>query len=1168
MPPKSRPPAPIDRPLSKAYLREFAGWSTAYPPGLSEPNSIRVMENVQVTRDGAARVRPGLRSYMRTKSPLPIVGSHELFYTTNGKAYLVAVRETVDVGTGTEREIVGFRVIGPDDSGTIVMRTLAAAGFTLPAGSNVIAFTSATTYVRYLQIDNKIFALSNAPEGMLMFWVGEEKKAKKLQSITRPDWTTADKLTAMQPSGVWGAGSVPTSTRKNLCTNPDLETSDTGWLEGSMSSMWREDDAPNVGVWSAAVKSLPTRTNYATSPLHNVASTGITGWEASSYANLSASGASLRVTSDVMSVDRNAHAVSEYIAVPAGERMRYSFDLNSVNSVWRLRGWVAYYNSNFDFISEMEVYDTTTLTTGRRHSGYFTVPTQAAYVKLMIGLHPNWETIAGRIDFNNVSLYRDEESSSFFSGASGANYFWQGTVNDSASVYQPATTISTLFSPVPVVPGQHTVSVYVRGNSGRTLDLKVRALTSTGVVALEATSTMVGTGAYARMSTTINVPSGATSIQPQLYMQSATRDDRLYADAMLIEKAASAGTYFSGATPSTSGTRRRWEGAAHASASFEEVIAPSLPTPMSPTDSTLISSTLAKNRYGFSFFYTVSNELGESAASQVTTIKTQRPWSSWLWLDAAGAPTDDPNLCADQLTVTMPLEVFNNAVASGATKWTAYYSYQGPNDAPAVTAIRFAEIDLTNEPTHTVHGYARLTPQMSKLGVGDPLIPSLSTRVNASNPVKGSQGIVAADRLILVGNPAEPARIWWSSGAPGDYFNFSTLLGGGTKQLTSGNLYTTACVKLWQNPQSVDTLTVLNLGDDGRSNAYYMQPAQITSLSESISVMGFEEVTSMLGTVSPYGCEVVSNGLYRPLYHGLYKSSANNYNITTKSVSDTIQNTWRTLQDPHRIVSAQLDSRIYYLVHNIGGEVLEENCRGNEVWVVDLATTTPTWSRWKVQGVSLRAMDIDNVVMMSVVRPDGIFVFNEDRYTDERFNVDTGALETANIPWYLETNIQGANRAHDAWCNLQQANVAVGNFLGQLRYGIRGHDVNGKVIELEKVVLSENPPPTTVNEDAILSGFVMPTLAPTEREDYLLVRKQMKEWVFFAGSVSDTVDEVTTPRFGAGQINSVQYRYTPTTVNVGYEYGSIETFEYGQIYSADATTDSGTPKPYVDMSRA
>ena len=209
-------------------------------------------------------------------------------------------------------------------------------------------------------------------------------------------------------------------------------------------------------------------------------------------------------------------------------------------------------------------------------------------------------------------------------------------------------------------------------------------------------------------------------------------------------------------------------------------------------------------------------------------------------------------------------------------------------------------------------------------------------------------------------------------------------------------------------------------------------------------------------------------------------------------------------------------------------------------------------------------MDVDGVVMMSIIRPDGIFVFNEDTYTDERFN-DDDELETANIRWYLETNVQGANRAHDAWCNLQQANAAVGNFLGQLRYGIRGQDVNGMSIVMEKVLLSSKVPPLSMAD--LGDSVVMPTLAPTEREDYLLVRRIMKEWVFFAGSVDDLVEDVPVPRFSGGQVNSVQYRYTPATVNVGYEYGSVETFEYGSSNSASATTDSGTPEPYVDLSR-
>ena len=68
---KKKTPAPIDRPLSKAYLRSFAGWSTAYPPGQSQPNSLRKMENVWIDRNAAAEVRPGLHYLTYTQVPDP-----------------------------------------------------------------------------------------------------------------------------------------------------------------------------------------------------------------------------------------------------------------------------------------------------------------------------------------------------------------------------------------------------------------------------------------------------------------------------------------------------------------------------------------------------------------------------------------------------------------------------------------------------------------------------------------------------------------------------------------------------------------------------------------------------------------------------------------------------------------------------------------------------------------------------------------------------------------------------------------------------------------------------------------------------------------------------------------------------------------------------------------
>src|SRR6187431_1170446 len=99
MPPKAKLPAPIDRPLSRAYLREFTGLSTAFPPGLSDPTSLRSMDNMLVNRDGSCRIRPGLRYMSYASGGVPLarrpLGTHEAFYLNDGaKAYLFAVKET------------------------------------------------------------------------------------------------------------------------------------------------------------------------------------------------------------------------------------------------------------------------------------------------------------------------------------------------------------------------------------------------------------------------------------------------------------------------------------------------------------------------------------------------------------------------------------------------------------------------------------------------------------------------------------------------------------------------------------------------------------------------------------------------------------------------------------------------------------------------------------------------------------------------------------------------------------------------------------------------------------------------------------------------------------------------------------------------------------------
>jgi hypothetical protein len=50
--------------------------------------------------------------------------------------------------------------------------------------------------------------------------------------------------------------------------------------------------------------------------------------------------------------------------------------------------------------------------------------------------------------------------------------------------------------------------------------------------------------------------------------------------------------------------------------------------------------------------------------------------------------------------------------------------------------------------------------------------------------------------------------------------------------------------------------------------------------------MGFEETTATPGTSSPFGVEVLNNSLYHPLETELTKSTASNYNINHKSMTD------------------------------------------------------------------------------------------------------------------------------------------------------------------------------------------------------------------------------------------------------------------------------------------
>ena len=786
---------PIDRPLAKAYLREFAGWSTAYPPGLSDPTSLRIMENVQITREGSARVRPALRSVLPDNAWLDanydarMVGGFEHFFLNDGrKALLFAARQAS--GVVSFKAAVYNSATKRFDIGNL---TDSIIGLSIPQGEATLNFSSATTFVRYLQIDNKIFALSDAGEDLRLFNVGTTKTARKVTPITVPAWSSSDILTVRHPTSTW-----------------------------------------------------------------------------------------------------------------------------------------------------------------------------------------------------------------------------------------------------------------------------------------------------------INSASKTT-----------------------------------------------------------------VPTAQTPTTNTLVSSATASNTYTYGFYFTFENEVGESAASQITQIKAARGWSQWRFFapDASGNPTTtavtDAKMAMDQLVAILPQTVYDAAISQGALKWNLYMFTWSDQDVvpPEGVLVASRQLNVAGV-SYATHGWLQNTAAIDISTSSSPL-PTAENRYNYSDPSSASQGLVSGDRIVLVNDKDNGALIRWSSNQVGEYTNFSPSKGGGYKTLTSGNLYIPASVKLWQNPQSVDTITILCSGVDGYSTSYYMAPATVNGQSDSTQIMGFEETTATPGTVSPYGVEVLNNALYHPLDTELMKSTAANYNINHATMTDDIANKWIELLNKDNIVSTQHDNRLYYLVHNPDGEALLPGCNGNEVWVLDAGKDQGSWSRWLVQGISLSKLEIAGKLYVAIARPESIFVFDELKITDD--TSASGGTVQKGIKWKLETNTQGANKAHDAWAHLQQANVTFGMWRGSIKYGVRGWDLNGRAVEVSKVY-----------HRPLDEGDLANRPLPFDINDFLLIRRDLMEWYFFAESIT----EGTTVKPSHGRISYVQYRFAPISVNVGYEYGSIETFEYGRSsIGATSNTDNGVPQPYIDTRR-
>jgi hypothetical protein len=1194
MPPKRKIPQPIDRPLSRAYLRGFTGWSTAYPPGLSDPASVRLMENMQVDRNGALMVRPGLRylSYETAPDLDPsktgvagtalknqIVGSMEMFYVANGgRALLFAVREA----NGT----VGFRALLLNGVQRAVYEiTEHQIGFKVPQGTAALAFSSGTTYVKYLQINNKILALSDNGEPARLFHVGAKKLAKALNDISVPEWVNQDKLTVIHPDAAWINGRARESTW-NEVMNPSFEggldlwskSASTGWQTRFVSNIaaWRSEPPGQMGAVTPTaareleLTSLPTRTNLLPTPLMVVNGLVSAGWHKhplwTPTALLTASGL-LHVKSDHPG---RFYASSARITegVEAGRRYRVAVDMTHDHAVQP--ELLVQFSTVDGAPAEEELRILMPKAAGRFVSGSLRAPDDAVTMRVSFG-GSTANNSGGSAYFEKPVVCRDGESTDPFTGSSGTNYFWTGVENKSASVFHPPRDVAIWSDEGVAVAGKRMfLSVQVTTASALPLKatLQARLRTKDQTLTLDSTTASLSPSIARQRLTHVvaAVPAGNVRASLGLVVESVARGDRVLVDhAMLVNNATGTPDYFDGSTLDTPTASFTWSDPIrpHASRSARTALAGPLPALVAetPTAKTLVKAGGAtENSFKMAFFYTFENEVGESAASMMTEIRIQRPWANWIWetANAAGEPSGtanaDPDLACDQLVAQLPRAVFDQAMADGALRWNLYaMSWSDQNPVP-VEAVLLGSRELRSSIdvfadaaiSYDTGGWIAATPAR-RVTMDTAILPTALNRFNYSRAPRHRNGAVIAERMILVGNPDELASIQWTSNRPAESTNFTPSKGGGSKTLTSGNLNVPTDVALWQNPQSADSITILCTGDDGESVAYYMAPAEVgQGQSGVMQVMGFEQVTSTPGTSSPYSAQVINNSLIRPLDHGLLKSTANNYNLNHMMLSDDIENMWKSLSSKNRIVAMQLEGRLYVLVHNPFGETLRQGCRGNEIWVYDTASKSGSWSRYLIQASSLKTFTLGSRVRLGIIAPEGLHYLDQDYRIDDYVAAGRQVL-TRPIPWLVETNTQGANRAHDAWAHVQQLVISLGDFRGRIRYGLRGHTIDGKPVKIEKEFS---------DTARILDGTLT-----WDVDDMLLVRRDMKEWFFFASSVPD--------EHGWGQINAVQYRYTPVSVNVGYEYGSIETYEYGVNVAAgpDVYAANGIPTPMVDFSR-
>jgi hypothetical protein len=650
------------------------------------------MENVMVDRNGAVAVRPGLRylsyedspdmdptddAYPGLASPLPLVGGQEPFYTLSGeKALLFGVRE-VDGS-------VGFRAILMTDPFAVVFGLEdPAIGFTIPQGTANMNFSEATTHVEYLQINNRIIAMSDAGEDIRVFFVGLEKVAKRMSNVSVPDWTDADKLTAIQPDSAWVAAQTVT-VRTNELLNPSFEAGTYLWTPSDTTRLSPGTPAdPVAGEHVLHVESRPARTNMITRPLHDLAAlpenSTINGWYP-----LKQAGHDTRVLTDhgYLRIFDQLKGEGPFLAysskahenVVPGQKYRLAFDY-TVGQDITPQARLTFHSVNGATIGDDVVFELPE-ENGRWISDAVQAPTGTVTIRAWVGGVGRGPMVT-YIRIKDVVLCRDGEATTLFTGASGTNYHWTGAVNQSASVYHPPQTVKVTSARVPVPKRALSGSASVR-TMGQTFTISMQTFNKYGIVVDSPSAGATPTaGVWFRAHAgAAMVGTGAVSAELSIQIPGVGYGQYIEIDACMLESNTSLlGTYFDGSSAGTPITANNWTDrfAPHASASRQRIMpGTSMPSPETPTADTLIATGGAEmNPYKLGMFYTFENEIGESAPSRVLEIRMSRAWSNWRWetANAAGEPsgtaTDVAELCADQLVVRLPQAVYEQALSRG-----------------------------------------------------------------------------------------------------------------------------------------------------------------------------------------------------------------------------------------------------------------------------------------------------------------------------------------------------------------------------------------------------------------------------------------------------------------------------------------------------------------------